>query len=147
MDTVYPHLSLLKDAFDNGLSLKGADQVKVIADESQISIQGNTNVFLIIEDAPIIEVIKDVRKISAVRFRQEWSIVSVISNSEDQLVTSPLIISLGKWQYRIIQILCTDILGKGGPIQLSELPKPEPIKGGAIAGRVRFGTQFVLSMG
>jgi hypothetical protein len=144
MDTIYPHLTRLMDALTKGLSLE--IPVMAYASLDQVTLQGSPNVFLIPEATQPQQVIANVRTISSVRFRQEWTILTVLRDAGDQRVTTPLITQMGEWQARILRLLMTDVLQVGGPIQILDLPKNETIEGGAIVGRILLGTQFVFSV-
>jgi len=138
--TLYPHLSPLKTALE-----KLKVPVLVYANLESVSIQSAPCLILIPESTQIAQVIQGVRTMSGLRLKQEWVLLTVIRDPGDQLVTDELVSQLGEWQYRILQVLMKDILQSGGPIQLSECPKSEVIAGGAIAGQLRFSSQFVLN--
>jgi len=140
--TIYPHLSLLMDAINQGLSL--VYPVQAYANIEQVTIQGTPSVFLIPEDLSVLQVIPDVRKIKTFRMKQEWLILTVLRDAGDQKVTEPLITALGEYQAKIISILMGDVV-TGGPLQLIDCPKAESIEGGAIAGKIRIATQFVFN--
>lgn len=141
--TIYPHLSKLIDALNDGLSLDYPVMAYAVMD--QVSIQGTPSVFLVPEDAQISEMIKSGRTVSALRIQQEWLIITVLRDAGDQKVTTPLIAQLGEWQAQILQILMKDILSVGGPIRILDMPKADAIDGGAIAGKIRIWTQFVVN--
>ena len=139
--TTTPHLSVLLEALTKGLDVP----VTAYANLEQVTIQSAPSVFLIPEDLSVLETIKNVRAITSFRMRQEWLILTVLRDASDQSVTAPLITQLGEWQARILRILMTDVLISGGPVQVLECPKSEPIAGGAIAGKIRVATQFVFN--
>jgi len=139
--TTTPHLSVLLEALTKGLDVP----VTAYANLEQVTIQSAPSVFLITEDLSVLETIKNVRAITSFRMRQEWLILTVLRDASDQSVTAPLITQLGEWQARILRILMTDVLISGGPVQVLECPKSEPIAGGAIAGKIRVATQFVFN--
>jgi hypothetical protein len=141
--TIYPHLDKLMTALNTGLSLDYP--VMAYAALDQVSIQGTPSVCLVPEDAQVAEMIKSGRTIAAMRIQQEWLILTVLRDAGDQKVTAPLITQLGEWQARILQILMKDILSVGGPIRILDMPKADAIEGGAIAGKIRIGTQFVVN--
>ena len=143
MPTLYPHLTTLITALTNGLDV--AIPVMAYANIEQVSIQNAPCVFLIPEDVSVVQTIANVRAISSFRMRQEWLILTVLKDSSDQNVTTPLITQLGEWQAQILQILMKDVLVSGGPIQVLDCPKSESIAGGAIAGKIRVATQFVFN--
>lgn len=139
--TTTPHLSVLLEALTKGLDVP----VTAYANLEQVTIQSAPSVFLITEDLSVLETIKNVRAITSFRMRQEWLILTVLRDASDQSVTAPLITQLGEWQARILRILMTDVLIVGGPVQVLDCPKSEPIAGGAIAGKIRVATQFVFN--
>lgn len=139
--TTTPHLSVLLEALTKGLDVP----VTAYANLEQVKIQSAPSVFLITEDLSVLETIKHVRAITSFRMRQEWLILTVLRDASDQSVTAPLITQLGEWQARILRILMTDVLISGGPVQVLDCPKSEPIAGGAIAGKIRVSTQFVFN--
>jgi hypothetical protein len=131
------------ESLTNGLEL--VYPVQAYANLEQVSIQGTPSVFLIPEDCTMLQVIPDVRKIKSFRMKQEWLILTVLRDAGDQKVTEPLITALGVFQAKILNILMTDVLLTGGPLQLIDCPKAESIEGGAIAGKIRIATQFVFN--
>lgn len=141
--TVYPHLPILIQALTNGLSLEYP--IQAYANIEQVTIQGTPSVFLIPDDLSVRESIQGGRTISSLRLAQDWTVLTVLRDAGDQKVTEPLITQLGEWQARILNLLMGEILALGGPIKILECPKAESIDGGAIAGKIRFQTQFVFN--
>jgi hypothetical protein len=145
--TIFPHLSALTTALTTTLSRWSGIEVPVVAyaNLEQITLQGTPSVFLIPEDAQVLETIANVRSMTSLRVQQEWLIVTVLRDAGDQRVTSPLITQLGEWQAQIINLMMTDVLTTGGPIKILDVPKADSLEGGAIAGKVRIRTQFVFN--
>jgi len=141
--TTYPHLSILIDALTNGLRLEYP--IQAFANIEQVTLQGTPSVFLIPDDCPVIDSIQGGRTITSLRLRQDWTVLTVLRDASDQKVTEPLITQLGEWQALIVNLLMKEILPLGGPIKILEFPKAESIDGGAIAGKLRFQTQFVFN--
>jgi hypothetical protein len=138
--TFYPHLSLIKTALE-----KLNVPVQVYANVESVSIQTAPCLILIPEATQVLQTIGSGRTISGFRFKQDWLLLTVLRDASDQLVTDELVSQLGEWQYRILQVLMKDVLQSGGPIQLNEGSKSEVIAGGAIAGQLRFASQFVIN--
>lgn len=138
--TTYPYLSRLTTALQTGLTL--GFPILVYASLESISIQGTPTVALVMEDTSVREVIAQGRTTQTLRLSQELSVVTILRDASDQNVTTPLLETLGEWQANILNILCRDVLQVGGPLRIINLPKPEAIAGGAIAGRIRLGIQF-----
>jgi hypothetical protein len=138
--TLYPQLPTIKTALES-LSIP----VFVYAALESVSIQQAPCLVLIPESTSFVETIKGQRNITAIRCKQEWLLLTILRDASDQFVTDELVSQLGEWQYRILRLLMTDVLKVAGPIQLSECPKSEVIAGGAIAGNLRFVSQFVLN--
>lgn len=141
--TTYPHLSILIEALTKGLSLEYP--IQAFASLEQVTLQGTPSVFLIPDDLSVRESIQGGRTISALRLTQDWTVLTVLRDAGDQKVTEPLITQLGEWQARIVTLLMKEVLTLGGPIKILEFPKAESIDGGAIAGKLRFQTQFVFN--
>lgn len=141
--TIYPHLSVLMETLTQGLQLH--HPVMAYASLDQVTIQGTPSLFLIPEDLSIVQSIADLRTITSLRMRQEWLLITVLRDSSDQKVTTPLINRLGEFQARLLNLLMKDVLVKSGPLQIMDCPKSEPIEGGAIAGKIRISTQFVFN--
>ena len=142
--SVYPVLTELLAKLNSGLTLP--NPVVAYADITQVSIQGTPTVCVVAEDSPVVQTIQNVRSITALRFRQEWEVVAILKDPSDQGVTETLLASLGELQYQVLKLLCGTFASVGGPVQILEVSKPVPIKGGAIAGRIRIGVQFVLNV-
>lgn len=141
--TTYPHLPILINALTNGLSLEYP--IQAFANIEQVTIQGTPSVCLIPDDLQVRESIQGGRTITSLRLAQDWTVLTVLRDAGDQKVTEPLITQLGEWQARILNLLMKEILHLGGPIKILECPKAESIDGGAIAGKLRFQTQFVFN--
>lgn len=141
--TLYPHLSILIDALTKGLSLEYP--IQAFANIEQVTLQGTPSVFLIPDDLSVRESIQGGRTISSLRLAQNWTLLTVLRDAGDQKVTEPLITQLGEWQARIVTLLMREVLALGGPIKILDFPKAESIDGGAIAGKLRFQTQFVFN--
>jgi hypothetical protein len=141
--TLYPHLQRLIDVLTTGLQLDYP--IQAFAQLEAITIQGAPSVCLIPGEVQVLQTIPGVRKITAFRLRQEWTIVTILRDAGDQKVTVPLIALIGEWHARILRLLMQEVLTEGGPIQLLDCPASEAIDGGAIAGKLRIGTQFVLN--
>lgn len=141
--TTYPHLPILLDALTRGLSLEYP--IQAFANLEQVTLQGTPSVFLIPDDLSVRESISGGRTITSLRLAQDWTLLTVLRDAGDQKVTEPLITQLGEWQARIVTLLMKEVLSLGGPIKILEFPKAESIDGGAIAGKLRFQTQFVFN--
>lgn len=141
--TLYPYLDSLITTLTSGLKLEFP--IVAYANLEQVTIQGAPMVCLIADDTRIMETIKNVRSIKALRLYQEWTVMTILRDAGDQKVTNVLLKQLGEWQATILNLLCRELLTVGGPLQVIDLPKPESIDGGAIAGRIRLGVNFVLN--
>ena len=141
--TVYPHLPILINALTQGLSLEYP--IQALANIEQVTIQGSPSVILIPDDLQVRESISGIRTIASLRLTQDWTVWTILRDASDQKVTAPLITQLGEWQAKIANLLMKEVLALGGPIKILEFPKAESIDGGAIAGKLRFQTQFVLN--
>ena len=140
--TVYPYLSKISTALQNGLSLQWP--VLNYANLETMTIQGTPQIAIVMEDTTVRETIGKGRQIKTVRFDQIITVVTILRDAGDQSVTDPLLEELGEWQAAILNILCRDTLLVGGPLRILDLPKPEAVAGGAIAGRIRLGLQFAF---
>lgn len=140
--TVYPYLSVIAEALQSGLDLTWP--ILTYATLETLTIQGSPQIAVVVEDTTVRETIASGRRISALRCEQILTILTVLRDASDQAVTETLLVELGEWQANILQILCRDVLGVGGPLKVLDLPKPEAIAGGAIAGRIRLGLQFAF---
>ena len=109
-----------------------------------MTIQGTPQIAIVMEDTTVRETIGKGRQIKTVRFDQVITVVTILRDAGDQSVTDPLLEELGEWQAAILNILCRDTLLVGGPLRILDLPKPEAVAGGAIAGRIRLGLQFAF---
>jgi hypothetical protein len=139
--TIYPYLTQLTTALQNGLDL-GGYPVLVYASLESVSLQGTPTVALVMEDTVVREAIYQGRTTQTLRLAQDLTVVTILRDASDQSVTTPLLEVLGTWQANILNLLCRDVLQIGGPLRIIDLPKPEAIAGGAIAGRIRLGVQF-----
>lgn len=141
-DTIYPHLDKLLLALET-LGLE--TPVEAFASLKSISIQGSPQVSLVAGDTTVKQTIGSGRVIRSWNMFQEWTVAIILRDSSDQRVTSPLLAELGTWQARVLNVLMRDVIGVGGPIHLIEIPEPEAIAGGALAGRIKLGIQFVFT--
>ncbi len=141
-DTIYPHLDKLLLALET-LGLE--TPVEAFASLKSISIQGSPQVSLVAGDTTVKQTIGSGRVIQSWNMIQEWTVAIILRDSSDQRVTSPLLAELGTWQARVLNVLMRDVIGVGGPIHLIEIPEPEAIAGGALAGRIKLGIQFVFT--
>ena len=141
-DTLYPHLDKLLLALET-LGLE--TPVEAFASLKSISIQGSPQVSLVAGDTTVKQTIGSGRVIQSWNMDQEWTVAIILRDSSDQRVTSPLLAELGTWQARVLNVLMRDVIGVGGPIHLIEIPEPEAIAGGALAGRIKLGIQFVFT--
>lgn len=141
-DTIYPHLDKLLLALET-LGLE--TPVEAFASLKSISIQGSPQVSLVAGDTTVKQTIGSGRVIQSFNMVQEWTVAIILRDSSDQRVTSPLLAELGTWQARVLNVLMRDVIGVGGPIHLIEIPEPEAIAGGALAGRIKLGIQFVFT--
>lgn len=141
-DTIYPHLDKLLLALET-LGLE--TPVEAFASLKSISIQGSPQVSLVAGDTTVKQTIGSGRVIQSWNMVQEWTVAIILRDSSDQRVTSPLLAELGTWQARVLNALMRDVIGVGGPIHLIEIPEPEAIAGGALAGRIKLGIQFVFT--
>ena len=141
-DTIYPHLDKLLLALET-LGLE--TPVEAFASLKSISIQGSPQVSLVAGETTVKQTIGSGRVIQSWNMFQEWTVAIILRDSSDQRVTSPLLAELGTWQARVLNVLMRDVIGVGGPIHLIEIPEPEAIAGGALAGRIKLGIQFVFT--
>ena len=141
-DTIYPHLDKLLLALET-LGLE--TPVEAFASLKSISIQGSPQVSLVAGETTVKQTIGSGRVIQSFNMVQEWTVAIILRDSGDQRVTSPLLAELGTWQARVLNVLMRDVIGVGGPIHLIEIPEPEAIAGGALAGRIKIGIQFVFT--
>ncbi len=141
-DTIYPHLDKLLLALET-LGLE--TPVEAFASLKSISIQGSPQVSLVAGDTTVKQTIGSGRVIQSWNMVQEWTVAIILRDSSDQRVTSPMLAELGMWQARVLNVLMRDVIGVGGPIHLIEIPEPEAIAGGALAGRIKLGIQFVFT--
>lgn len=141
-DTIYPHLDNLLLALET-LGLE--TPVEAFASLKSISIQGSPQVSLVAGETTVKQTIGSGRVIQSWNMIQEWTVATILRDSSDQRVTSPLLAELGMWQARVLKVLMRDVIGVGGPIHLIEIPEPEAIAGGALAGRIKLGIQFVFT--
>lgn len=141
-DTIYPHLDKLLLALET-LGLE--TPVEAFASLKSISIQGSPQVSLVAGETTVKQTIGSGRVIQSWNMFQEWTVAIILRDSSDQRVTSPLLAELGTWQARVLNVLMRDVIGVGGPIHLIEIPEPEAIAGGALAGRIKIGIQFVFT--
>ena len=141
-DTLYPYLDKLVLALET-LGLE--TPVEAFASLKSISIQGSPQVSLVAGDTTVKQTIGSGRVIQSWNMVQEWTVATILRDSSDQRVTSPLLAELGMWQARVLKVLMRDVIGVGGPIHLIEIPEPEAIAGGALAGRIKLGIQFVFT--
>ncbi|MER2626699.1 MAG: hypothetical protein ABTS22_22560 [Accumulibacter sp.] len=141
-DTLYPHLDKLLLALET-LGLE--TPIEAFASLKSISIQGSPQVSLVAGDTTVKQTIGSGRVIQSWNMVQEWTVAIILRDSSDQRVTSPLLAELGTWQARVLNVLMRDVIGVGGPINLIEIPEPEAIAGGALAGRIKLGIQFVFT--
>ena len=141
-DTIYPHLDKLLLALET-LGLE--TPVEAFASLKSISIQGSPQVSLVAGETTVKQTIGSGRVIQSWNMIQEWTVAIILRDSSDQRVTSPLLAELGTWQARVLNVLMRDVIGVGGPIHLIEIPEPEAIAGGALAGRIKIGIQFVFT--
>lgn len=141
-DTLYPHLDKLLLALET-LGLE--TPVEAFASLKSINIQGSPQVSLVAGDTTVKQTIGSCRVIQSWNMVQEWTVAIILRDSSDQRVTSPLLAELGTWQARVLNVLMRDVIGVGGPIHLIEIPEPEAIAGGALAGRIKLGIQFVFT--
>lgn len=142
--TLYPYLTGLIETLTEGLGLEYP--ILAYANLEQVTIQGTPSVFLIPDDAQVLQTISGIRNIASLRISQDWTVLTVLRDASDQKVTEPLLTQLGEWQARILTLLMGNVLTLGGPIKILEFPKAESIEGGAIAGKLRFQTQFVFTV-
>jgi hypothetical protein len=140
--TIYPHLEALVTALKG---LKLVTPVEAYASLAAINIQGSPQVALVAGETTIKQKIGQGRTIASLHMQQEWQVVVILRDAGDQKVTAPLLNELGVWQAKVLNILCKEIFTTGGPINLLDIPQPESIAGGAIAGRIRLGIQFVFT--
>lgn len=141
-DTLYPYLDKLVLALE---TLDLATPVDAFASLASVNIQGSPQVSLVAGETSVKQTIGQGRVIQSWNMVQEWTVAVILRDSSDQRVTSPLLAELGTWQARVLNILMRDVIGVGGPISLIEIPEPEAIAGGAIAGRIKLGIQFVFN--
>ena len=141
-DTLYPYLDKLVLALE---TLDLATPVDAFASLKSISIQGSPQVSLVAGETTVKQTIGSGRVIQSWNMIQEWTVATILRDSSDQRVTSPLLAELGTWQARVLNVLMRDVIGVGGPIHLIEIPEPEAIAGGALAGRIKLGIQFVFT--
>ena len=140
--TIYPHLEALVTALKK---LKLVTPVEAYASLAAINIQGSPQVALVAGETSIKQKIGQGRTIDSLHMQQEWQVIVILRDAGDQKVTAPLLNELGAWQAKVLNILCKEIFTTGGPINLLDIPQPESIAGGAIAGRIRLGIQFVFT--
>ena len=140
--TVYPYLAKIATALQSGLSLRYP--VASYASLETLTIQGTPQVSLVMEDTTVRETIGNGRVIRTLRFEQVITVVTILRDAGDQSVSDVLLEELGEWQAAILKILCRDHLLIGGPLKVLDLPKPEAIAGGSIAGRIRLGLTFAF---
>ncbi len=140
--TVYPYIIAITNALQTGLALQWP--IQCYANLESVTIQGTPQVSLVMEETVVRDVIGRGRTISTLRMDQTLTILVILRNASDQSVTNTLLLDLGEWQANILHLLCRDVLMSGGPLKIIDLPKPEAIAGGAIAGRVRLGLQFAF---
>ena len=140
--TVYPYITAITNALQTGLSLQWP--IQCYANLESVTIQGTPQVSLVMEETVVRDVIGRGRTISTLRMDQTLTILMILRNASDQSVTNTLLLDLGEWQANILHLLCRDVLMSGGPLKVIDLPKPEAIAGGAIAGRIRLGLQFAF---
>lgn len=141
-DTLYPHLDKLLLALET-LGLE--TPIEAFASLKSISIQGSPQVSLVAGDTTVKQTIGSGRVIQSWNMVQEWTVAIILRDSSDQRVTSPMLAELGTLQARVLNVLMRDVIGVGGPIHLIEIPEPEAIAGGALAGRIKLGIQFVFT--
>jgi hypothetical protein len=141
-DTIYPYLDKLVLALE---TLDIETPVKAFASLKSINIQGSPQVSLVAGETTVKQTIGSGRSIQSWHMVQEWTVVVILRDAGDQSVTSSLLAELGTWKARVLKILMRDVIGVGGPIHLVEIPEPEAIAGGAIAGRIKLGIQFVFN--
>jgi hypothetical protein len=140
--TIYPHLEALVTALKK---LKLVTPVEAYASLAAINIQGSPQVALVAGETTIKQKIGQGRTIASLHMQQEWQVIVILRDAGDQKVTAPLLNELGVWQAKVLNVLCKDVIQIGGPINLLDIPQPESIAGGAIAGRIRLGIQFVFT--
>lgn len=140
--TVYPYLSAITSALQRGLDLQWP--ILTYANLETLTIQGSPQIAVVMEDTTVRETIGNGRVIRTLRFDQGVTILTILRDASDQAVTETLLAELGEWQANILHIVCRDVLLIGGPLKVLDLPKPEAIAGGAIAGRIRLGLQFAF---
>ena len=141
-DTLYPHLEALVTAL-KGLNL--VTPIGAYASLAAINIQGSPQVALVAGETSVKQKIGQGRTINSIHMQQEWQVVVILRDAGDQKVTAPLLHELGVWQAKVLNVLCKDVIQTGGPINFLDIPQPESIAGGAIAGRIRLGIQFVFT--
>lgn len=144
MMSIYPHLNLIRDVLTQSLGTT-IKYINVYASIKDINIQFLPQICLIPDQITVQESITDRRTVSAIRCEQEWSVLIMLRNSNDQRVSHRLVESMGDIAGQVISVLCKDILVKGGPVSILGVDRSESIDGGAIAGRIRFSTQFVFN--
>jgi len=140
--TIYPHLEALVTALKG---LKLVTPIEAYASLAAINIQGSPQVALVAGETTIKQKIGQGRTIASLHMQQEWQVVVILRDAGDQKVTAPLLNELGVWQAKVLNVLCKDVIQVGGPINFLDIPQPESIAGGAIAGRIRLGIQFVFT--
>jgi hypothetical protein len=140
--TVYPYLSAIATALQTGLRLQWP--VLNYANLETLTIQGTPQIAIVMEDTTVRETISKGRQIKTVRLDQIITVMTILRDASDQSVTDSLLVELGEWQANVLQVLCRDVLSVGGPLRILDLPKPEAVAGGAIAGRIRLGLQFAF---
>lgn len=141
-DTLYPYLDKLVTALG---TLKLTTPVEAFASLAAVNIQGSPQVSLVAGETSIKQTIGQGRVLQSFHLVQEWTVAIILRDAGDQKVSAALLRELGIWQARVLNVLMQDVLGVGGPINLLEIPQPEAIAGGAIAGRIRLGIQFVFN--
>lgn len=141
--TFYPHLETILTELKSQLSLEY--NVEVYADMSDISIQKAPYICLVAEPSEVKDLITDGKTIKSIRTEQFWTILVVVRNASDQLVTKPLLLELGLLMGKVINVLCKRIITSGGPLRIVDFPQPIPIQGGGVAGKIRIGIQFLFN--
>lgn len=138
--TLYPYLDELLSA----LSVAAGIPIKCVANIESIPYQETPAVFLMLDRCSFKSSITDKRTTSNIRFLQHWTVAIVLKDSNEQIPGYSLVTELGEWQATIVNALCKTRLSVGGPIALLEIAEPESMKGGFIAGRITFSTEFVF---
>lgn len=140
--TVYPHLQVIMDAIATATGLP----VTAFASLAAIPIQHAPAIFVVPEEMTVLETIADRKTITALRFEHVLSVITLLKDAGDQTVGTPLVLALGELQALILNTLGQTRLKPGGPITIIDLPKSESFLGGFVAGRIRFSTQFILTV-